>query len=168
MWLSRRYVDDYLSIEFLCARRYGNPLHVLMADLDHFKAVNDEHGHLAGDAVLRGVSSILLHDLRKTDVAGRFGGEEILVILAQNESSGARIFAERWRCKVEESCFPDPSGTPLQATISIGVATLSEEMVSPESLIGAADAALYRAKDSGRNRVEVAGPEGGTGLASSD
>jgi len=155
---TRRYVDDVLSIEFLRARRYGTALTVMMGDLDHFKRVNDDHGHQAGDAALRGVASLLMHDLRETDVAGRCGGEEILVVLAQNEVSGSAIVAERWRAGVEEARFADPSGTPIGVTISIGVASLDAEMVSPESLIGAADAALYRAKTAGRNRVEVAGP----------
>jgi diguanylate cyclase (GGDEF)-like protein len=153
---TRRYVDDVLSIEFLRARRYGNPLTILMGDIDHFKKVNDEFGHLAGDAALRGVASILLHDLRSTDVAGRYGGEEILVVLAQNEISGARILADRWRTAVEEARHADPAGQVVGVTLSIGVASLGPEMVSPESLVGAADAALYRAKSSGCNRVELA------------
>lgn len=155
---TRRYVDDVLSIEFLRARRYASPLTILMGDIDHFKQVNDDYGHLAGDAALRGVASILLHDLRNTDVAGRYGGEEILVVLAQNEISGARVLAERWRAAVEEARFADPAGQMLGVTLSIGVASLDAEMASPESLVGAADAALYRAKSSGRNRVELAGP----------
>ncbi|MEM9177312.1 MAG: diguanylate cyclase [Myxococcota bacterium] len=155
---TRRYVDDVLSIEFLRARRYANPLTILMGDIDHFKRVNDEFGHLAGDAALRGVASVLLHDLRNTDVAGRYGGEEILVVLAHNESSGAQILAERWRAAVEESRFADPAGQVLGVTLSIGIASLEAEMASPEALVGAADAALYRAKSQGRNRVELAGP----------
>jgi len=155
---TRRYVDDVLSIEFLRARRYGNPLTILMGDIDHFKKVNDEFGHLAGDAALRGVASILLHDLRSTDVAGRYGGEEILVVLAQNEINGARILADRWREAVEEARYADPAGQVVGVTLSIGVASLDSEMASPEALIGAADAALYRAKSGGRNRVELAGP----------
>lgn len=155
---TRRYLDDVLSIEFLRARRYGNALTILMGDLDHFKRVNDEYGHLAGDAALRGVATILLHDLRSIDVAGRYGGEEILVVLAQNEISGARILADRWRQAVEEARFADPAGQVVSVTLSIGVASLDEEMASPEALVGAADAALYRAKSKGRNRVELAGP----------
>lgn len=155
---TRRYVDDVLSIEFLRARRYGNALTILMGDIDHFKRVNDDYGHLAGDAALRGVASVLLHDLRNTDVAGRYGGEEILVVLAQNEISGAKILAERWRSAIEEARFADPAGQAFGVTLSIGVASLEKGMASPEALVGAADAALYRAKNSGRNRVELAGP----------
>lgn len=155
---SRRYIDDVLSIEFLRARRYRNPLTVVMGDLDHFKRVNDDHGHLAGDAALRGVASILLDVLRGTDVAGRYGGEEILVVLAHNEISGGRVFAERWRRAVEEARFADPEGRPFSVTISLGLASFDPEMSSPESLVGAADAALYRAKQAGRNRIALAGP----------
>ena len=155
---TRRFVDDFLSIEFLRARRYENPLTVMLGDLDHFKRVNDDHGHLTGDAVLRGVSTLLLHDLRATDIAGRYGGEEILVVLPQGEISGARIFAERWREAVAESAFASPEGTSVAATISIGLACYNSEMTSPEALVGAADAALYRAKSKGRNRTELAGP----------
>ncbi len=155
---TRRYVEDVLSMEFLRARRYGNPLTILMGDIDEFARVNDDYGHLAGDAALRGVASVLLHDLRSTDVAGRYAGEEILVVLAQNELSGGRVLAERWRAAVEETRFADPAGQVLGVTLSIGAATLDAEMASPEALVGAADAALLRAKSSGRNRVELAGP----------
>ena len=155
---TRRFVDEVLSIEFLRARRYASPLTILVGDIDHFKQLNDDYGHLAGDAALRGVASILLHDLRNTDVAGRYGGEKILVVLAQSEISGAQILAERWRAAVEEARFVDPARQTLGVTLSIGVASLGAEMASPESLVGAADAVLCRAKSSGRNRVELAGP----------
>ena len=155
---TRRYIDDVLSIEFLRAKRYNTPLSILMGDIDLFKRVNDEYGHLAGDAALRGVASVVLHDLRETDVAGRYGGEEIMVVLAQNEISGSRIVAERWRQAVEESRFATAAGQAFGVTLSVGAASLEREMESPEALIGAADAALYRAKDRGRNRVEIAGP----------
>ncbi|MCG8589236.1 MAG: diguanylate cyclase [Proteobacteria bacterium] len=156
---TRRYVTDVLSIEFLRAKRYGTPLSVLMADLDHFKQVNDHYGHPAGDTVLRGVSSLLIHPLRASDVAGRYGGEEILAILPQNESDGAAILAERWRQSVEEASFESPDGRSVSVTLSIGVAAYRPEMTEPENLISAADNALYCAKDNGRNRVEVAPQE---------
>ncbi len=91
---NRRYVDEILNVEVLRARRYQSPLSLLMADLDHFKRVNDEHGHQAGDAVLRGVADVLRSNLRATDVGGRYGGEEFIVILAQNSIEGATRFAE--------------------------------------------------------------------------
>jgi len=150
---TRRYVSEVLSIEFLRARRYGAPLAVLMADLDHFKQVNDSYGHPAGDAVLRGVSTLLLDRLRATDVAGRYGGEEIIVILAQNGLEGASTLAERWRSDVESGRFEAPDGTEISARISIGVAVFDPEMKSPDDLVGSADSALYRAKAKGRNCV---------------
>jgi diguanylate cyclase (GGDEF)-like protein len=153
---TRRYVQEVLSIEFLRARRYDSPLAVMMADLDHFKNVNDTYGHPAGDAVLRGVSALLLSELRATDVAGRYGGEELLVILAQSDLKGAMLLAERWRETVHSTHFDCGEGQQVDANISIGLAAYDPEMKSPDDLVAAADAALYRAKEKGRNRVEMA------------
>ncbi len=157
---TRRYTQEVLSIEFLRARRYGSPLSVIMADLDHFKQVNDTYGHPAGDAVLRGVASLLLSQLRATDVAGRYGGEELIVIMAQSELEGAGLFAERWRKSVESASFDTPDAEALEAKISVGVAGYNPSMKSPDDVVAAADAALYRAKEKGRNRTEVAESEG--------
>ena len=151
---TRRYVTELLSIEFLRARRYATPLSVLMADIDHFKRVNDAHGHPTGDAVLRGVSESLTRSLRATDTGGRYGGEEILVVLPQNNLEGSMIFAERWRSIVEESLFTSPEGAKIQVTISIGVAQFLDRYETADDLIAAADRALYAAKDGGRNRTE--------------
>jgi len=155
---TRHFTNEVLSIEFLRARRYRSPLNVLMADLDHFKKVNDTHGHPAGDAVLRGVASLLLSQMRATDVAGRYGGEEFLIVLAQSDIAGGAMMAERWRKSIEEEQFVTLEGTPIPATISIGIAAHDPSMTSPDDLIAAADAALYRAKNGGRNRVELAEP----------
>ena len=153
---TRRYTDEVLAIEFLRARRYQSPLSVLMADLDHFKQVNDTYGHPTGDAVLRGVSSLLLSQLRATDVAGRYGGEEIIVVLAQSGLEGAELLANRWRGVVEETVFHTPDGDPVKVTISMGLAGYTPAVKSPDDLVSAADAALYRAKKAGRNQVAVA------------
>jgi len=153
---TRRYATEALSIEFLRAQRYGAPLSVLMADLDHFKSVNDDYGHLGGDAVLAGVSQVLLDEMRASDIAGRYGGEEILVILSQNCVEDAVVLAERWRAVVEASRFVSPDGREISVKISVGAAALVEGMKTPDDLIGAADEALYRAKAKGRNRVEFA------------
>ena len=157
---TRRYAQEVLSIEFLRARRYGSPLSVIMADLDHFKLVNDTYGHPAGDVVLRGVSSLLLSQLRATDVAGRYGGEELIVIMAQSELEGAGLFAERWRKSVESASFDTSDAEALEAKISVGVASYDPSMKSPDDVVAAADAALYRAKEKGRNRTEVAESKG--------
>lgn len=153
---TRRFLSEALSIEFLRARRYHTPLTVAMADLDHFKRVNDAHGHLAGDMVLQGVSGLLLQQLRATDMAGRYGGEEILVVLAQCELQSASVLAERWRSIVEDEVFEYPVGTPIKVQISLGVAQLDDAMSSPDALIERADEALYRAKSGGRNQIVLA------------
>ncbi len=155
---SRRYVSEVLSIEFQRARRYGTPLSLLMADLDHFKLVNDRYGHPGGDAVLQGVAELLLHSLRATDVAGRYGGEELLVVLPQIESEGALVMAERWRASVEHTEFRASEGRPIHAELSIGVAGYTPSLKRADDLIVAADKALYTAKQNGRNRVELFRP----------
>jgi diguanylate cyclase (GGDEF)-like protein len=152
---TRRYVKELLSIEFLRARRYGTPLAVLMADLDHFKEVNDRNGHPSGDAVLQGVAEYLLRSLRATDTAGRYGGEELLVVLPQNDGKGGAVLAERWRLSVEGASYLGSEQQAISVTISIGVAEYQEAFETPDDLVSAADKALYRAKEKGRNRVEV-------------
>lgn len=150
---TRRFLSEALTIEFLRARRYKTPLGVVMADLDHFKRVNDEYGHLAGDVVLQGVAGILLQQLRATDLAGRYGGEEILVVLSQSDCDAAATLAERWRSQVEEAVFDAADGRAIQVQLSLGVAQYHDQMESPDELVALADAALYRAKDAGRNQV---------------
>ncbi len=156
---TRRYISEYLTVEILRARRYKSPLSVIMADLDHFKNVNDTFGHLAGDAVLEGTCALLISQLRATDAGGRFGGEEFLVVLNHCDQSGAASLAERWRGAVENEEFTSADGRSIPVTISLGVAQFDPSMETPEVLIEAADQALYRAKDSGRNRVERAVPD---------
>ena len=151
---NRRYVDELLSIEFLRAKRYGTPLSILLADLDHFKAVNDRWGHPAGDAVLRTVAGILLGSLRATDTGGRYGGEELLVVLPQTDAEAAMIVAERWRMAVAETPTRTPAGEEILVTLSVGIAERSDAMETPADLVTLADEALYRAKQSGRNRIE--------------
>ena len=153
---SRRYVTEVLAIEVLRARRYRLPLTVLMADLDHFKRVNDRFGHPVGDTVLRRVSDLLRSLLRATDVAGRFGGEEFLVILPQTDRVGAVSLAERWRQSLEHTALEAPDGKRIRTTVSIGVAEFMAQMARPDELVSAADEALYSAKAGGRNRTEVA------------
>jgi diguanylate cyclase (GGDEF)-like protein len=150
---TRRYTQELLSVEFLRSRRYDVPMAVIMADIDHFKHVNDCHGHPAGDAVLRGVSDTLLATLRATDTAGRWGGEEILVVLSHNDLAGAHCVAERWRESIERSRFKSPEGEEIGVTISMGVAEQLAQFESPDDIVAAADRALYRAKAAGRNRT---------------
>ena len=157
---SRRHVEGALRIEFMRAVRYGTPLSVILADVDHFKQVNDRHGHTAGDRVLRAVGETFRARLRTTDVAGRYGGEEFLLILPEGVE-GARAAAERWRRDLEAQRFPLEDGGSLGVTISAGVATHRPGMKDAEALVAAADVALYEAKSRGRNRVVVGTPEEG-------
>jgi two-component system cell cycle response regulator len=152
---TRRYVMDCLSIEFLRARRYETPLAVIMADLDQFKEVNDTYGHPGGDAVLRGVSELLLDEIRATDIAGRYGGEELIVLMPQNTTEGARVLAERWRAQVDRAAFKLTEGRTAKVTVSIGIAEFEAGFETPNDLIAAADSALYLAKQKGRNRIEL-------------
>jgi diguanylate cyclase (GGDEF)-like protein len=153
---NRRYIDEFLAVECLRARRYGAPLSVLMADLDHFKQVNDRYGHPAGDAVLRGMAHLLEGTLRAADVGGRYGGEEFVVILPQTDLEGAAEFGERLRSAVDSTSFEISGEAPIHVTLSAGAAELDAKMARPEDLVAAADAALYEAKGAGRNRVALA------------
>jgi diguanylate cyclase (GGDEF)-like protein len=152
---ARRFLDELLNVEFLRARRYRTPLALVMADIDHFKRINDGSGHPAGDAVLRDLGALFQGIVRRTDVAGRYGGEEFLLIHPQSTASGAAQMAERLRAAVEKAHF-EASGASFKVTVSLGVAEYDRRMTSPRDLVAAADRALYAAKRGGRNRVMVA------------
>jgi diguanylate cyclase (GGDEF)-like protein len=149
---NRRHFDRRIREECARAARYGLPLSLLMVDVDHFKSINDTRGHQAGDAVLAGLGALLSHEMRICDVVARYGGEEIAILATNTDIDGARVFAERIRARVEAAEFL-PGG--LRCTVSIGVAAFHGPPDGPGELVAAADAALYRAKESGRNRVEV-------------
>lgn len=153
--LNRRHLEDRLRGEFAYASRHGTRLHVLMVDLDHFKEVNDEHGHQAGDKVLRAVAAALERTLRVEDVIGRYGGEEFLVVARGIDTVGIEALADRLRKVIEDLDVHWESKT-LKITASIGVATVSTELDTPEKLVAAADEAMYRAKGEGRNRTALA------------
>ena len=123
---------------------------LMMLDVDEFKSYNDAFGHLAGDAALRIVAQVLQDILRGADVAARYGGEEFAVLLPQTTSVEAAAIAERLRQRIEHTEFPR-----RQVTVSIGIAAISNELDTPADLIGAADHALYEAKNHGRNKVQV-------------
>jgi diguanylate cyclase (GGDEF)-like protein len=152
---TRRAVLSVLEKEVDRAQRYGTPMCVVMADLDHFKAVNDLHGHLAGDEVLRTIAARIQSRLRSTDVVGRYGGEEFLIVLAHNDLEGAAVAARSWCAGISSEPVTLEDGTELKVSMSIGVAAFSEGVAASRDLIAAADAALYRAKENGRNRVEL-------------
>ena len=154
--LNRRALLDRLSVEVDRARRFKSQLSLLMLDLDHFKTVNDQHGHLAGDNILREIGTLLAGAVRTIDVVARYGGEEFVLILPETSTEGAAVFAERLRERVAERSF-DQEGLPgLHLTCSIGVATFpSPRVASTEDLFARADEALYRAKSGGRNQVRT-------------
>ncbi len=156
--LRREAILERLDLELHRAQRHERPLTVGLADLDHFKGVNDRYGHLAGDSMLRRVAEALEGSLRDTDSVGRYGGEEFLLVLPETDLAGARVAAEKMREAVEAVRLRMDDGSEAAVTISIGLASLRELQGSPvavtaRELIAAADAALYRAKGAGRNRV---------------
>lgn len=163
---NRRAFMQYLDIQTQNAGRDEIPLSVIMVDLDHFKLINDTHGHGAGDRVLVETVRAIQGCLRDGDMLGRLGGEEFCVILPGAGLHSAALAGERIRAAVEAMTIATEAGDPVPVTASLGVASLanSDLIVSPDALLQAADAALYHAKDSGRNRVSL---EGEAGTASS-
>jgi diguanylate cyclase (GGDEF)-like protein len=149
----RRHFGTELQREIDRALREGRPLSMLMIDADHFKALNDNHGHLAGDAVLRMLADVLREGTRSIDILGRLGGEEFGVLLPGAEVQVAATVAERLREAVESTKVPWKDGQ-VGVTVSIGVACWERGLL-PDDLIEASDIALYAAKDRGRNRVAI-------------
>jgi diguanylate cyclase (GGDEF)-like protein len=144
---------DRLEKELARARRYRHQLTVLMIDIDWFKDINDTRGHLVGDSVLRKLGDILRQEARQVDIVARYGGEEFTVILPDTDLEGGTTFAERLRDRVAKYDFAEV-GDALHATVSIGVATFTEnEEMKAEAIVERSDAALYRAKQAGRNKV---------------
>jgi two-component system cell cycle response regulator len=151
---NRRYLTERLTAEVAYAHRHQTRLSVVLIDLDHFKRVNDDYGHLAGDAVLRSVSVAVQRQTRTEDVFARYGGEEFVVVVRGIEHKNVAIFAERLRRAVELLETPwNPS--PLRVTVSLGVASLDEceKKAPPDALLSLADERLYRSKAEGRNRA---------------
>jgi len=154
---NRAYLMDQLSREFSNSRRYGRPLSCLLLDIDHFKSVNDRHGHLVGDAVLRHTAQLLSRGLRRGDVLARYGGEEFVLLLPGTPAASAQALAESLRASVAQAVWAQGE-LSLQLTLSIGVAdNLADQTADETALLRHADAALYAAKHQGRNRVVVHG-----------
>jgi diguanylate cyclase (GGDEF)-like protein len=152
---NRRHCEDVLATELARTERFGGPLALVLADIDNFKAVNDVHGHPVGDTVLREFARLLAGSVRDVDVAGRWGGEEFMLILPGTDAGGAMRLAERIRTQLEGRTLLTPEGVPIAITSSFGVAAY-EEGIAVADLVGAADTALYEAKRAGKNRVAQA------------
>ncbi len=148
--LNRGRLEENAQFELLRFERYGHPVAMLFIDVDYFKRVNDEHGHPAGDRVLGAVADVLRQCMRTTDLLGRWGGEEFVLLLPNTGLTSARLLAERIRATIEAHDF----GEVGRITASFGVAEC-QKGESLETLVGRADAAMYRAKKAGRNRVDI-------------
>ena len=154
---NRRHLDEALTTEVSRHQRYRTPLSVLLIDVDHFKRVNDTHGHDVGDSVLRGIASLLQGMVRRADLVARYGGEEMCVILPNTGSHGAAILAGRLRAAIAALRHATSDGEGIVVTASFGVTTVETEdtAVDAATMLRRADKALYAAKQGGRNRVET-------------
>ena len=151
---TRGYFETQLEREMKRAERSRGPLALVMIDIDHFKILNDTHGHHVGDVLLRDLSSVLMKDMRQIDTLARYGGEEFVLILPETNNVGAYRVAQRLRKAVESARFFAASPSEVvKLTISMGVAVFPQDAQFRRDLVEAADAALYEAKRSGRNRV---------------
>jgi diguanylate cyclase (GGDEF)-like protein len=153
---NRRFLRKRLEEEFSRARRDKSPISVVLLDLDHFKLINDEHGHTVGDEVLCSVGEVLQSGLRQGDVVGRWGGEEFMVILPNSDVAGARITADRLRLAVEElDLVKLKFGLSVTASFGIAVYDGFDPEVDAAALISWSDTAMYAAKEAGRNQVSA-------------
>ena len=152
--LNRKAIIESLKRELLRADRRTAPLGVIIADLDHFKRINDSHGHLAGDVVLKEVAALMTKSVRPYDSAGRYGGEEFLIVCPACDAECAHGVAERIRCLLSATPLVTTEGV-FNVTMSLGVAAVNGGGHDADSITRAVDQALYRAKEFGRNRVEL-------------
>jgi diguanylate cyclase (GGDEF)-like protein len=151
---NRRYFMQIFDKEFSIAKRYKNKLSILLIDIDNFKEVNDTYGHAGGDAVLKRFVIFCEDILRDSDLFGRYGGEEFIVMLPSTPSLGAAIIAERIRANIEEMSVTYEKQT-IKFTISIGVSQALDTDSNSNAVLTRTDSALYQAKKKGRNRIEI-------------
>lgn len=149
---NRRHITERLDEEFSRARRYNSNLAIAVLDLDHFKSINDTHGHGAGDEVLIGMAFCVQHKLRSTDQFGRIGGEEFCIVIPEADTEGTTRLLERIRQEIESLIF-NFDGKKVRVTCSVGVAFLEESIISSLQMMECADKALYHAKETGRNKL---------------
>jgi two-component system, cell cycle response regulator len=155
--LNKRALTEVGIQKLKSASRFKKPLSVLICDIDHFKRVNDTHGHDMGDIVIKGFADVLRRAKRDTDFVGRFGGEEFVLVCEETNEDGGKLLAERIRAELEEASFHTESG-PLKVTCSVGVATFPAAGERWEAMFKSADEALYASKRGGRNRVTLWSP----------
>jgi two-component system cell cycle response regulator len=151
--LNRRVFEERVHDELVRAQRRGDPLSLVMIDVDHFKAVNDNYGHPAGDAALRVVATMLREAVRRTDLAARWGGEEFALALPGMSATVATTHLERLLARIAAQTIALPRGQVTRLTISAGVACAPEDASDPAALVRVADERLLRAKRGGRNRI---------------
>jgi diguanylate cyclase (GGDEF)-like protein len=145
---NRKTFENRLESEVKRARRYRRNLSLLLIDIDHFKNINDTRGHQAGDVVLMGIGRIILENLRESDSAYRYGGEEFAIVLVESNKKNAAKYAERLRSLIQRTAFEE-----ISVTISVGCSQLKNRKDTPQSFVKRVDDALYKAKQTGRNRV---------------
>ena len=156
---NRRYLMDRMLQEMQRSDRHGEPLALAMIDLDAFKPINDQFGHVLGDKVLRAVGSAISKSVRVSDIAARYGGDEFAVILPQTPAEGAMRVCERLLRNISEIVLQDETGRTFRITASLGLAYYpADDVETPEDLVHSADGALYGAKRSGKNRYTAARP----------
>ena len=151
-----RYLNLYLGREIKRCKRHGIPLSVIFLDLDGFKGINDQYGHLAGSGTLTEVGAVLAEGVRESDILARYGGDEFVVVLPETPASGALVIAERLRRAIEENHFLQVQGLSARISASFGIAAYPDHALTPESLIQKADQAMYRVKEREKNGIEVA------------
>jgi diguanylate cyclase (GGDEF)-like protein len=151
-----RYLNLYIGREIKRCKRHGIPLSVIFLDLDGFKGINDQYGHLAGSGTLAEVGTILALAVRESDILARYGGDEFVVVLPETPPSGALVIAERLRKAIEEHNFLTSQGLSAHISASFGIASYPDHALTPEGLIQKADQAMYRVKERDKNGIEVA------------
>lgn len=154
--LNRRALTEQLAYEIERARRFKAPLSVILCDMDYLKEINDKHGHLAGDIALQLASATLRNALRTVDIAGRYGGDEFLVILPETHAEGARCIAEKIREDIMKTEMRLDGGVRVNLSLSMGIATLASSDEEADKVITRVDSALYDSKHAGRNRITIA------------
>lgn len=156
--LNRRYFEERIAEEMERSKRHRQPFSLIILDIDNFKNLNDTYGHLYGDEILKTTTSVIRRCVRIIDIAARYGGEEFAIILPTTDKNDAGIIAERIRAEIEGTvCLAKDTGTTLNITVSLGIASFPDDASAAEELINNADRALYRAKSQGKNKVVIFG-----------